>query len=225
MRHLEIQKEIIQAALQAGRDPSQIQLVVVSKNQSVEAIQALFDCGIRCFGESKVQEAEEKQRCLPQEIEWHLIGSLQSKKVPKVVGAYSLIHSIDSLELATKISKKSVEKNLVTEILLEVNTSGEANKHGLTRELLLEQFSSFIALPAIRVRGLMTMAAQMHTGEEQKKVRRSFQMLAQLKRELEKSFPTCMPDFSELSMGMSQDFKIAIEEGATIVRIGSAIFE
>lgn len=218
----QLQKEIVETAYRAGRDPAQIQLVVVSKNQTIEAIQALFDCGVRHFGESRIQEAEEKQKRLPKEIHWHLIGSLQSKKVPKVVGAYCLIHSVDSLSLATKISKKSIENNIVTEILLEVNTSKEANKHGLTPNELREQFSSFIALPNIRLRGLMTMAAKMHTNsqEEEERVRASFQLLAELKRELGRE----LPDFSELSMGMSQDFHIAIEEGATILRVGSLIF-
>jgi pyridoxal phosphate enzyme (YggS family) len=222
----QVQEEIAHTALEAGRDPSKIQLVVVSKNQSIETIRALFDCGIRHFGESRIQEAEEKQRLLPQEIQWHLIGSLQSKKVPKAVGAYQLIHSIDSLDLLTKISKKSIEKNLLTDVLLEVNTSGEPNKHGFSPELACEQFPLLLALPGVRIRGLMTMAAQMLAGseEEQKRVRASFRLLAEIKQEIEKDFPTCLPNFSELSMGMSQDFKIAIEEGATLLRIGSRLF-
>lgn len=222
----QLQEKIRHTALQARRDPATIQLVVVSKKQSVQAIQTLFDCGIRHFGESRIQEAEEKQRQLSQEIQWHLIGSLQTKKVPKAVGAYCLIHSVDSLELASKISNKSIERNLVTQVLLEVNTSGEATKHGLTPELLLEQFSSFIALPGICIRGLMTMAAAMHTGseEEQKRVRESFRLLAGLKKEIEANSPVALKDFTELSMGMSQDFTIAIQEGATILRIGSLLF-
>lgn len=220
-----IQNEIASAALRVGRDPSTIQLVVVSKKQSLDDIKTLFDYGVRHFGESRIQEAEEKLRLLPPEIHWHMIGHLQSNKVTKVVGSYCLIHSVDSLELAKKISQKSVERSVVTDILLEVNTSGEEVKHGFTPQAIREQFSAIIALPALRIKGLMTMAAMMPTGspEEQARTRASFRLLAELKKELQAGTP--VKDFSELSMGMSQDFSLAIEEGATIVRIGSHIFQ
>lgn len=220
-----VQQEIVSAALRSGRDPSTIQLVVVSKKQSVDDIKTLFDCGVRHFGESRIQEAEEKLRLLSPEIHWHMIGHLQSNKVTKAVGAYSLIHSVDSLELAKKISQKSVERGVVTSILLEINTSGEEAKHGLTPQVIREQFAAIIALPALCVRGLMTMAAMMPTGsqEEQESVRASFRLLANLKKELQAG--ASLQNFSELSMGMSQDFHIAIEEGATIVRVGGRIFQ
>ncbi|MBS0655207.1 MAG: YggS family pyridoxal phosphate-dependent enzyme [Verrucomicrobia bacterium] len=221
-RVLRVQEEITATALRVGRDPATIKLVVVTKKQSIQDIKTLFDLGIRDFGESRIQEAEEKQCSLPPEISWHMIGHLQSNKVSKAVGAYSLIHSVDSLELARKISQKSQERGLITDILLEVNTSGEEAKHGLTVDAIRDQFSHFIALPALRIRGLMTMAAMMATGtfEEQERVRASFRLLATLKRELQGS----LQDFTELSMGMSQDFPLAIEEGATLLRVGSRIF-
>jgi PLP dependent protein len=221
-----VQQEITATALRVGRDPATIKLVVVTKKQSIHDIKILFDCGVRDFGESRIQEAEEKQRSLAPEISWHMIGHLQSNKVSKAVGAYSLIHSVDSLELARKISQKSLERGVVTDILLEVNTSQEEAKHGLTIDEIRDQFSHFIELPALRVRGLMTMAAMMATGtrEEQERIRSSFRLLANLKKELQASVQVPLKDFSELSMGMSQDFPLAIEEGATLLRIGSRIF-
>lgn len=228
LAHLEtVQARIKKAAVACGRNPEEVKLVVVSKRQSVASLQMLYKAGIRDFGESRVQEAEEKQKSLPQDISWHMIGSLQTNKVRKVIGRYSVIHSVDSLHLAEKIDTVSCESSSVTRILLEVNTSKEASKHGLTEDELVQQFPSFLALKNVMLCGLMTMAPRCVAFDavELKKVRSCFSRLRMLKERLQTEFPEIKESFKELSMGMSQDFEMAIEEGATLVRIGSLIFE
>ena len=221
-----IRKRIDQTAISVNRRPEEIKLVVVSKKQSIDAILELYRLGIRDFGESRVQEAKEKQLALPQDISWHLIGSLQSNKVRKAVGSYSLIHSVDSLELAQKIDLVSAELGVVTQVLLEVNTSNEFSKHGMTIENIEQNFSIFLAFKNLRVCGLMTMAPEykQFNLEEEKLTRSYFASLKALQGKFCRLYPTIQNQFKELSMGMSQDFEIAIQEGATIVRIGSAIF-
>ncbi len=194
-----------------------VQLVAVTKGRSVEDIKQLYDKGLRIFGESYVQEALEKIPQLPSDIAWHFIGTLQTKKVPKVIGKFALIHSIDSLDLAKKVSKVSQERHITTDILLEVNISQEATKHGFSPEGLIEAFSELIALPNIRVRGLMTMAPNT---QDSTIIRRVFQKA----KELQQTLQTLHSECTELSMGMSGDFVIAIECGATFIRIGSRLF-
>lgn len=209
--------EIRGAASACARDPESVHLVAVTKGKSVEAIQELYDQGIRVFGESRVQEALEKQKKLPQDIAWHLIGTLQTKKVPKAIGHFALIHSVDSLELATKLSFVSQERGLVTNILLQVNTSGEQTKHGFRD--LEDTFAALLALPALKICGLMTMAPNT---DDVAAIRDCFMKAARLQKSLQERYS--LPYFTELSMGMSNDFPIAIEAGATLVRIGSRLF-
>lgn len=188
-----------------------VTIVAVSKYATVEQIQNVYDQGYRHFGESRVQEALIKQKQLPQDIQWHFIGRLQTNKVNQVVGNFCLIHSVHSLELAQLINKKSQEKGIVSNILLQVNTSGEITKQGFTPEELKN--TSFQHLSHVQVQGLMTMAPL--TGDESV-IRSCFSLLRKMKEEFR---------LEHLSMGMSQDYHIAIEEGATYLRIGSKIFE
>lgn len=214
-----MQSEIATCARSCGRDPATIKLVAVSKGKTVEQIQALYDLGQRDFGESKVQEAEAKRATLPQDILWHLIGTLQIKKVPKIVGRYCLIHSVDSFELAQKLSKVSLEHNLVTDVLLQVNASGEATKHGFSLEACQEAFPSLLTLPGIRMHGLMTMAP---LTDDRVSILSCFKATAALCQKLREQYN--LPHFNQLSMGMSQDFELAIQAGATLLRIGTRLF-
>lgn len=214
-----VRDEIINAAIASGRDPKAIQLVAVTKGKSVQEILTLYDQGQRIFGESRVQEVEQKRAELPQDISWHLIGSLQLKKVPKVIGCFSLIHSVDSFELAQKLSKVSVLRNLSTDILLQVNTSKELSKHGFSVEGLKAVFSDLADLPGINLRGLMTMAP---LTDDSSVIISCFNEAATLLQELQDEYK--LPQFCQLSMGMSQDFKIAIQCGATLLRIGTRLF-
>jgi pyridoxal phosphate enzyme (YggS family) len=218
-----IKKEIIQECLKAHRDPSSVQLLAVTKGRSEEEINTLYNQGVRDFCENRVQEAEEKMRLLPQDIRWHFIGTLQTNKVSKVIGRYVLIHSIDSLALAEKISEKSKERGVITDILIEVHTSKEPTKHGVDPERLPELFRTMLALPNIRIRGLMTMAPPRDQTSDAE-VAKCFKTLYQLFTHVRETFAP-LPYFSELSMGMSQDFALAIREGATMLRIGTRLFE
>ena len=224
--YFRVHREIEKCARNAGRDPHSITLVCVSKGQSPQAIQTLYDLGVRDFGENRVGEALTKQKLLPSDIRWHFIGTLQSNKVNKVVGHFSLIHSVDSLSLAQKISETALQHSVEQSVLIQVNVSGESTKHGFTREFLVDHFLEIALLPQIRVQGLMTMAPRyiQHSPSEEENVRRVFAGLAQLQKEIQKKYPIEGALCTELSMGMSQDFTLAIYEGATLIRVGGAIF-
>jgi pyridoxal phosphate enzyme (YggS family) len=214
--------DIIQECIKAHRDSKEVQLLAVTKGRSVEEIGVLYERGMRDFCENRVQEAQEKMMLLPKDIRWHFIGTLQTKKIPKVIGRYFRIHSVDTLALAKVLSQKSKAAGVVTDILIQVHTSGESTKHGVSCDELVELFDSFIALPNIRVRGLMTMAASLDLASEDE-VRGCFRKLHTLFELLKKGHEGLLY-FSELSMGMSQDYRIAISEGATMLRIGTALF-
>jgi PLP dependent protein len=199
-------------ARQSGRDPREIQIIAVSKGRSLEEIQSVYAEGCRLFGESRVQEALPKIAQMPQEIGWHLIGTLQKNKVRKALGRFQLIHSVDSVELAKKISELSGEMGKATPILLQVNTSNEPAKHGLSVEEWERSFEAVQALPSLSIDGLMTIGPLV---EEEGEVLRSFAALRALNEKLK---------LRHLSMGMSHDYPLAIREGATLLRIGTAIF-
>lgn len=205
-------------AMAHGRDPDTICLIAVSKYQSMETVLELYREGALHFGESRVQEALGKISSSPQEIEWHFIGSLQKNKVNRVVGKFALIHSIDHFEIAKALSLASEKAGVETAVLLQVNTSGEVTKRGLDREQWTEEFLKLLHLKNIRVEGLMTMAP---LTEDRDVVRSCFIKLRKFKEFLENRFSVQM---RHLSMGMSNDYKVAIEEGATLLRIGSSIF-
>lgn len=215
-----IKKRIKQIALQYGRDPKEITVIAASKSQPVEHLIEAYHAGCRDFGENKVQEAQHKIENFPHEACWHFIGTLQKNKVRKVIGCFVLIHSVDTPDLAEKISQCSQEAGIETDILIQANTSGEASKHGLSSEEWKKHFEHILNLPSLNIKGLMTMAPLI---EDEKAIRNCFAELRILRDELA-AISGGRADLYHLSMGMSHDYPLAIAEGATLVRIGSAIF-
>jgi hypothetical protein len=217
--HLEsVREQIVSAEAAAGRPSGSVRLLAVSKTFPAEDVAEAFACGQACFGENRVQELASKVPVLPGTIEWHLIGSLQSNKAAKAAALASWIHSVDSEKLVRKISSAADSLNKTVNILFEVN-SGEENKTGFrAADDLRASLEVALALPAIQVRGLMTMAP---LGSDEAALHRVFAALRAQRDALEQEFGIKLP---ELSMGMSGDFREAIAEGATIVRIGTAIF-
>lgn len=187
-------------------------MIAVSKTYSVDAVREVYGAGCRDFGESRVQEALPKIELGASDLRWHLIGTLQANKVRKVVGKFCLIHAVDSLELARKISSCSQEMGIESQVLLQVNTSGETSKRGLSAGQWEPHLNEVMALPNLQVEGLMTMAP---LTEDEQVVRECFRRLRQFRDQLR---------LRHLSMGMSHDYPIAIEEGATLLRIGTVIF-
>lgn len=215
-----VKSKIEAAAMRSGRDLSEITLIAVSKTKPVEMISEVYNYGIREFGENKVQEITAKSAVLPNDINWHMIGHLQRNKVKQVINKTVLIHSVDSIRLAEAISKEAVAQNITVSILLEVNVAGEDTKYGFTLEetpLILKEIA---AMPGLFVRGLMTSAPFVDNPEEN---RQYFKQLKDLCVDLKaKNIDNTSMDF--LSMGMTNDYEVAIEEGATHVRVGTAIF-
>lgn len=215
-------KEIEETAVSCGRDPKDVTLIAVSKTKPVELIMEAYDMGYRVFGENKVQELTAKYDEMPKDIQWHMIGHLQTNKVKYIVDKVAMIHSVDSLKLARTIEKEAAKKNVDhVDILLEVNVSGEESKFGMTPEELLSQFDEFASLSIVRIRGLMTIAP---FTDDPETVRPYFSRLRELSVDIQNKTSDNNMDVSLLSMGMSGDFKIAIEEGASFVRIGTQIF-
>ena len=216
----QVLQKIREKALACGRQPEEITLVATSKNYPLENLASIYQEGCRQFGESRVQEAISKISQLPSDCCWHLIGTLQSNKISKVISSFHLIHSVDTPLLAQKISQASQNQGITTSILLQVNTSGEKNKHGLSGKEWEDALAFVDQLPCLRIEGLMTMAPYT---EDSLVVRSCFQQLYQWRDKWQKKIKT--PEiFQHLSMGMSHDYLIAIEEGATLLRIGTAIF-
>jgi len=215
-----VKDKIAASASRQGRDLSEITLVAVSKGYPWDYIQPIYAAGAKDFGENRVQEALDKRKQAPNDIRWHMIGHLQSHKVKKIMGAFSLLHSVDSFELAQKISKTSLEMGLTTSILLQANTSGEKSKQGLNPNEWKMVFEKVMDLPGIHVEGWMTMAPYV---EDEKIIRDCFVDLRKLRDDLNAQLSNDKK-IRHLSMGMSHDFHWAIAEGATILRIGTAIF-
>lgn len=215
-----ILERVREKAEACGRKSEEITIVAVTKQVSVEKIKSAYGTGCRNFGESRVQHAVEKIGELPDDCRWHFIGTLQSNKVGKVLEVFDLIHSVDTPELVHKISQTSAAKRIVTPILLQVNTSGEKTKHGLSPqewEAVLERVNRS---DHVQVQGLMTMAPLV---EDEQMIRACFRKLCELREKWQGEMRDSAI-FRELSMGMSHDYEIAIEEGATLLRIGTAIF-
>ncbi|MCR5673200.1 MAG: YggS family pyridoxal phosphate-dependent enzyme [Lachnospiraceae bacterium] len=216
----EVQERIEEAEIRAKREPGDVRLIAVSKTKPVEMLREAYDAGIRDFGENKVQEIVDKYPQLPDDIRWHLIGHLQTNKVKYIIDKVYMIHSVDSFKLASEISRQAVKKGVVANILIEVNVAGEESKFGVSPEdtaLLCEQIS---ALENIKIRGLMTVAPFVDDGEENRAV---FSALRELLVDIQgKNIDNVSMDC--LSMGMSGDYTVAIEEGATFVRVGTSIF-
>lgn len=215
-----VEKEITEACSRTGRDRNQVSLIAVSKTKPVGMLQEAYDAGIRDFGENRVQELTEKMPVLPADIRWHMIGHLQRNKVKYIVGKVWMIHSVDSLELAEEISKEAVKKQVTVRILLEVNVAEEESKFGVTVQEALGLAEAAAKLPGIRVEGLMTIAPYTEVPEEN---RIYFQRLKQLSVDIyDKNIDNV--NMNVLSMGMTGDYSIAVEEGATYVRVGTGIF-
>ena len=203
--------------------PSHVRLVAISKTRPVSDIQEAYDGGQRIFGENKVQEMVPKHDALPDDIEWHMVGHLQSNKVKYIAPFVALIHSVDSLGLLTEINKQALKNNRVIPCLLQMHIAEEETKFGFSEEELMELFVSaeFHSLKNISVAGLMGMAT--FTSSETQ-VRNEFKRLVAMFRKLQTGIFSGKSSFRELSMGMSSDYQIAIEEGSTLIRVGTKIF-
>jgi pyridoxal phosphate enzyme (YggS family) len=213
-----IQQRIRAACQRAGRDENSVLLLAVSKTHPAEAVREAVNCGQIFFGESKVQEAKAKIPDCPGRARWHFIGHLQTNKVRDAVALFEMIQSVDSLNLAREISRRCEAASKTMPILLEVNVAGEASKFGYPPERLLSELNALGALPRIEIQGLMTIPPY---AADPEKVRNHFRKLREHKQTCEALLGAPLP---HLSMGMSGDFEVAIEEGATIVRLGSALF-
>lgn len=203
--------------------PDGVTLVAVSKTKPVEDIQKIYDAGQRVFGENKVQEMYDKFEALPKDIHWHLIGHLQTNKVKYIAPFVSMIHAVDSLKLLQEINKQGAKNNRVIECLLQFHIANESTKFGLSLEeatQLLEE-ANLVEMRNIEIRGVMGMAT---FTEDESQIRHEFQTLEGYFQILKSHYFKFNDRFSEISMGMSGDYKIAIEEGSTLVRIGSKIF-
>lgn len=215
-----VQEEIEESCRKAGRDPKDVTLIAVSKTKPAEDIMELYRAGQRDFGENYVQELREKAEELPKDIRWHMIGHLQRNKVKYIAGYIEMIHSVDSLALAETISKEAAKHDRVIPILLEVNVAGEDTKFGLSPEEVPAMAEAISHLPNVVLRGFMTSAPFVDDPEEN---RVHFRKLAHLSVDsTSKNHDNNMVDV--LSMGMSNDYKVAVEEGATMVRVGTSIF-
>ncbi|MEW6171911.1 MAG: YggS family pyridoxal phosphate-dependent enzyme [Bacillota bacterium] len=213
-----VKVQIAQAARRSGREPDSIKIVAVSKGVPVPVMRAAQAAGILIFGENKVQEFVHKYEEFGPEVEWHFVGYLQRNKVRHLVKKVRLIHSLDRWNLAIELNRQAIQEDACFDTLVQVNIARERSKHGLLEEELRDFLAAVITLPGVRIRGLMTMAPFVNNPEEVRPVFRRLRELAVEYRDI----PGLMMDF--LSMGMTQDFVVAVEEGANIVRIGTAIF-
>ncbi|MEO0897807.1 MAG: YggS family pyridoxal phosphate-dependent enzyme [Bacteroidota bacterium] len=214
-----IQQRIQLAAEKADRDPADITLIAVSKTKPMSLIHDAFEAGQLDFGENKVQEVREKQPELP-DAQWHVIGTLQRNKVKYIAGWVHLIHSVDTARLLAEISKQAVKNERIIDCLLQMNISGEENKHGLEEADVSDILTSLDQYPNVRIKGLMGMA---EFTDDETILRSQFGSLRTAKEKFA-SISHDRIELNELSMGMSGDFEIAIEEGSTMIRVGSAIF-
>lgn len=196
----------------------QARLVAVSKTHPPEAILEALDSGVVLFGENRVQEAKAKIEVLPSRCQWHFIGHLQRNKIRQALPLFELIHGVDSLSIAQDVDRIAAESGLSPKVLLEVNVAGEETKFGFKPSVLISQMEKLLELPRLQIEGLMTIPPPAPTPEDSRK---NFAALRALRDQLREKFHLSLP---ELSMGMSDDFEVAIEEGATLVRIGTALF-
>lgn len=215
-----VEKKVAAACVRAGRDRSEVTLIAVSKTKPIEMLQEVYDAGARDFGENKVQEICEKYDKLPSDIRWHMIGHLQRNKVKQVIDKATMIHSVDSYRLAQEISVQAQKKGLTIPILIEVNIANEESKFGISAEDTIQLVEEVAALPNLSIKGLMTIAPYVVDAEEN---RLYFRQIKQLSVDIKnKNIDNVSMDV--LSMGMTGDYEVAIEEGATMVRVGTGIF-
>lgn len=216
----EVEERITAACQRAGRKREEVTLIAVSKTKPISMLQEIYDLGIRDFGENKVQELSEKHDAMASDIRWHMIGHLQRNKVKQVIDKTVLIHSVDSLRLAEAIEAEAAKKDITVSILLEVNVAKEESKFGFSVEEVLPAIIDISKLPHIRVEGLMTIAPYVENPEENRMI---FSTLRKLAVDItNKNLDNV--NVSIISMGMTNDYEVAIEEGATMVRVGTGIF-
>ena len=215
-----VYQNVVDAAKKAGRNPDEVTLIAVSKTKPVSMLQEIYDHGCRHFGENKVQELVEKYEVLPKDIKWHMIGHLQRNKVKYIVDKVFLIHSVDSVRLAEEIDKQAAKKQVICNILVEVNVANEATKFGLMVDEVVSMVEEISKFSNIRIKGLMTIAPYVVDAEEN---RLYFRQIKQLSVDI-KNKNIDNVSMNILSMGMTGDYEVAIEEGATMVRVGTGIF-
>lgn len=216
----QVRKNIELACREAGRDPKEVTLISVSKTKPVSMLQEAYDAGSRDFGENKVQEIMDKVPQLPSDIRWHMIGHLQRNKVKYIVDKVALIHSVDSLRLAETIEHEAARHNVTVPVLIEVNVAQEESKFGLKTEEVLSLVESVAAFPHIHIEGLMTIAPYVEDPEENRGI---FRQLKKLSVDIDAKNINNV-NMSVLSMGMTGDYQVAVQEGATMVRVGTGIF-
>jgi len=217
---MQVRKNIEAACQNAGRNPEEVTLIAVSKTKPVPMLEEAYQAGSRDFGENKVQEIMDKYPVLPDDIRWHMIGHLQRNKVKYIVDKVSLVHSVDSLRLAEEISRQAEKKQTELDILVEVNIAQEESKFGTSRAEAAQLVEEIAKLPCIHVKGLMTIAPFVEHPEENRKY---FRQIKELSVDIEKKNIDNV-SMSVLSMGMTNDYMVAVEEGATMVRVGTGIF-
>ena len=220
MNYAEVKSRMEAACVRAGRDPKEVTLIAVSKTKPVSMLMEAYEAGARTFGENKVQEITEKFPQMPEDAKFHMIGHLQTNKVGQVIEKAVLIHSVDSVHLAEKIEKEAAKRNMVKEILLEVNVAEEDSKFGLKMEEVIPTLEIIKTFPHVCVKGLMTIAPFVEDAEENRKY---FKKLYQLYVDI-KTKNIDNGTMSVLSMGMTGDYEVAVEEGATMIRVGTGIF-
>lgn len=217
---LTVQENIKRTCERAGRKPEEVTLIAVSKTKPLSMLEEAYAAGMREFGENKPQEMRDKAKLWDVPVHWHMIGTLQSNKIKYVVGTACMIHSVDSLALAMAIEKEAAKKELKMDILLEINMAKEESKHGFSETDVYEAVTEISKMPHLRLRGLMTVAPYTENAEEN---RIYFRKMKELLVDINsKNIDNISMD--SLSMGMSSDYKVAIEEGATMVRVGTGIF-
>lgn len=215
-----VEENIKKACEEAGRKRGEVTLIAVSKTKPVEMLQEIYDQDIRDFGENKVQEMCDKMEVLPKDIKWHMIGHLQTNKIKYIIGKTELIHSVDSLHLAQEISKQAVKHNVQADILIEINIANEETKFGIDAGDTIQLVREIAELPNIHIKGLMTIAPFVENPEDN---RLYFRRIHQLSVDITKENIDNV-SMDVLSMGMTGDYMVAIEEGATMVRVGTGIF-
>lgn len=216
----EVERKIMEACDKAGRAREEITLIAVSKTKPVPMLQEIYNLGVRDFGENKVQELTDKEPQLPADLRWHMIGHLQRNKVKQVIDKAVLIHSVDSVRLAKAIEAEAAKKDIIVQILLEVNVAEEDSKFGLKLDEVIPAVEEIATMPHVRIKGLMTIAPFVENPEENRTV---FAQLQKLSVDIaEKNIDNVSVDI--LSMGMTNDYQVAIEEGATMIRVGTGIF-
>jgi hypothetical protein len=213
-----VREQIASAAAKSGRSADDVELVAITKTHPAEKVRDAIEAGQILFGENRVQEARAKIPELPSNIRWHFVGHLQKNKVRQALPLFEMVHSVDSLPLAAEINRIAEEEGLYPRVLLEVNVAGEGTKFGFAPDQLRQQMDALLALLRISIEGLMCIPP---LAVESENSRKFFVQIRELRDSLEKEFSMKLP---QLSMGMTQDFPIGIEEGATMVRVGTAIF-